>query len=271
MTSVDAQDIADSLRHAGVRQGETLLVHADITRIGLVRGASSRQDYPQAYLDGLRLAVGPEGTIAALACTESWARQGRPYVHEDSPSEQGVLAEHIRTRPGAVRSVHPLFSVCALGPGARALCADASPCAFGFDSPFARLLDAGARIVCLGVDLLAMTFVHHVEQRFGVPYGYTKEWTAPAFKDGQPLAGRYFAFVRYLDSGVEYDFTRLQELLLARGLARRAPLGLGAVHAVACAHVFNTVMEALRRDVFFLLRRPPEREPWKGARMPGFE
>ncbi len=264
MKTVSGAEMDEALRGLGVQPGDLVMLHADIARVGLPEGALDRESVAGAYLAALRRAVGPEGTLAALACTESWVRHRTPFVYETSPSEQGVLAEHLRRQPGAVRSVHPLFSVCAQGPLAEALCANASPAAFGHDSPFARLLQLDALILCLGVDLRAMTFVHHVEQTMGVPYGYTKEWDAPAFRDGRPLPGRYFAFVRYLDCGVEYDFSRLQESLLAAGQARRVALGYSSAHAVRCRDVFDAAVQGLREDIFFLLRTPPKREPWKG-------
>ncbi|MGE4538370.1 MAG: AAC(3) family N-acetyltransferase [Desulfovibrio sp.] len=268
MRTVTPGEVREALTGLGVGRGDVLMLHSDITRIGLMAGASSREAVLAGYFTALTEAVGPEGTIAALACTESYARHGRPYVHETSPSEQGVLSEYIRTRPGAVRSVHPLFSVCAAGAQADALCADTSASAFGYNSPFERMLRLDAKIVCLGTDLHSMTFVHHVEQTYGVPYGYTKEWTAPAEKDGRPLPRRAVAFVRYLGCGVDYDFTRLQDRLFALGLARKAALGLGAIFLTRCRDVFAVGMRSLDEDLFFFLKSPPSREPWKGAACP---
>lgn len=264
MKTVSRNSILDALHAVGVRPGDVLMLHSDLTRLGLFEGAKSAEETLAGYYEALRKAVGPEGTLVALSCTESWARKGTPFVYEDSPSEQGVLSEYIRTRPEAVRSLHPLFSVCAVGKHAHDICADASPSAFGYDSPFERMRRYDARILCLGVDLLAMTFVHHVEQTFGVPYSYTKEWSAPVYKNGGKLDRRFFAFVRYLESGVDYDFTRLQELLFAEGKAAKAFLGYGFCSSVKCNDVFETIMDRLQSDIFFLLRTAPDREPWKG-------
>ena len=271
MRTVTPEDIADAFRTAGCRPGDTVLVQSDLTRIGPVAGARGRDGLLDGYTAGIRQAVGDGGTLAAVTASEGYARHRTPYHHETTPSEQGILSEHVRTLPGAVRSLHPLFSVAAVGPGAGALCEDAAPTGFGHDSAFERLRRLDGLIVCLGVDLLAMTFTHHIEQTFGVPYGYTKEWTVPVHRNGVVLERRFFAFVRYLDIGVEYDFTRFQERLLACGAAQRVPLGYGALTAVRAREAFRIGVEMLKDDVFSFLRTPPAREPWKGARMPGFD
>jgi len=264
MKTIDRSEIAAALGAVGLKAGDVAMVHSDISRIGWVRGAKSRDDVLQGYIDGFFDVLGDQGTLVSLACTESHAREGRPFDFESSPSEQGSLSEYARTRPGAVRSMHPLFSVTALGARASEICADGvAPTGFGHHSPFHRLREFDARIVCLGVDLLAMTFVHHIEQTFGVPYGYTKEWSAPVTRAGKAVDQRFFAFVRYLDAGVNYDFTRLQDDLLALGFASSVELGYGGVWAVRARDVFDHGIEKLKQDPFYFLAAPPSAEPWR--------
>lgn len=264
MKFVDPADLSNSLRQMGIEKGHTVLIHADISRLGWMKSANGREDVLRTYLQAILEVLGPEGTLAALSCTESYARHNRPYDHESSPSEQGILSEFVRTQPGAVRSLHPLFSVAALGRNAERLCQDdLSPTGFGHGSPFQRLRELDAWILCLGVDLKAMTFVHHVEQTFGVPYGYTKEWCAPVIKSGKPVARRFFAFVRYLGAGIDYDFSRLQNDLMANGLAESRKVGYGAVWCTRARAVFDFTMDQLRDEPFYLLKHPPSGEPWK--------
>jgi aminoglycoside N3'-acetyltransferase len=264
VNSVDTNDVSAALREIGLSQGDAVLVHSDISRIGWINGARNRDDVLQSYQKAILDVLGPDGTLTALSCTESYARENRPYDHETSPSEQGNLSEFIRSSPRAVRSLHPLFSVSAIGRLANRICVDGvSPTGFGHDSPFQRLRDVNAWIVCLGVDLRAMTFVHHIEQTYGVPYGYTKEWTAPVIQSGQKVSRRFFAFVRYLDAGVNYDFSKFQNELLDLGLAKSARVGYGGVWGVRARDAFDIAMERLKDDPFYFLKTPPSAEPWK--------
>jgi aminoglycoside 3-N-acetyltransferase len=262
--TINSTDVSLALRAIGIGPGDAALVHSDISRIGWMTGSRARMEVLQAYHDAIFDVIGPDGTIATLSCTESYARESRPYDHDTSRSEQGNFSEFIRSLPNAVRSMHPLFSVSAVGRLASALCDDdISPTGFGYDSPFHRLRETDAWIICMGVDLKAMTFVHHIEQTYGVPYGYTKEWTAPVARSGETVTQRFFAFVRYLDAGVTYDFSRLQDELLERGSARSARVGYGSVWAVRARDVFDLGMRRLKEDPFYFLEAPPTSEPWK--------
>ena len=264
MITVEPTDVSASLRAIGIGPGEVAFIHSDISRIGWMTGAGNRLEVLQAYQDAIFDVLGPGGTIAALTCTESYARESRPYDHEASPSEQGNLSEFIRLTPNAIRSLHPLFSVSALGRQATKICADEiAPTGFGHDSPFQRLRETDAWIVCLGVDLKSMTFVHHIEQTYGVPYGYTKEWSAPVTRSSGSIAQRFFAFVRYLNAGINYDFSKFQGELLERGLARSTHVGYGVVWGVRARDVFDLGMRRLKEDPFYFLKAPPSSEPWK--------
>jgi aminoglycoside 3-N-acetyltransferase len=264
LITVEPEEISEALKAVGLRVGDVAIFHSDISRIGWTTGSRDRMEVLHAYYDAILDVIGPDGTIATLSCTESYARENRPYDHETSRSEQGSFSEFNRTMPNAIRSMHPLFSVSAVGRLAPRLCADdVSPTGFGYGSPFYRLLETDAWIICMGVDLKAMTFVHHIEQTYGVPYGYTKEWAAPVTRSGETLTQRFFAFVRYLDAGVNYDFSKLQDELLERGLAKSARVGYSAVWGVRARDVFDIGMRRLKEDPFFFLEAPPTSEPWK--------
>ncbi len=263
MRITSLEETCSALVGLGVKNCDTVMVHSDLSRIGPVHGAKDKDELAANYWQALQKVLTPEGTVVTLACTESFARHGKPFDYESSPSEQGILSEYIRRQPGSVRSMHPLFSLVAHGPQAKAICDDASCSAFGWDSPFGRLHRLNALIICIGVDLKAMTFMHYVEQLFGVPYGYTKEWSTPIFKNGKPVSNRFFAFVRYRDAGVNYDFGRFQQSLFAQGLARMEPLGYGHVFSVRATDVFDTGIAALRENVFSLLAPTPTDDVWK--------
>jgi aminoglycoside 3-N-acetyltransferase len=84
-----------------------------------------------------------------------------------TPSQgMGAIAEHVRTWPGAKRSGHPQTSFAAVGRLADVLLAGhqlESP--LGDQSPLARLEDADARVLLLGVGMNRNTSFHLAECR----------------------------------------------------------------------------------------------------------
>jgi aminoglycoside 3-N-acetyltransferase len=79
----------------------------------------------------------------------------------------GVLAEHIRTYPGARRSAHPQSSFAAVGPRAnQAMAVHDLDCHLGERSPLGWLYDADAAILLIGVGYSVCTAFHLAEYRW---------------------------------------------------------------------------------------------------------
>lgn len=166
--------VAD-LMALGLHRGDAVLVHAAISRVGrLLNG-------PDAVIDALREAVGPDGTILAYAdwdasyeelvdaegrVPEAWRAHVPPFdpLRSRAVRDNGVLPEFLRTTPGARRSGNPGASIVALGARADWFTAD-HPLDYGYGegSPLARLVAAGGKVLMLGAPLDTMTLLHHAE------------------------------------------------------------------------------------------------------------
>jgi aminoglycoside 3-N-acetyltransferase len=78
----------------------------------------------------------------------------------------GVIAETVRTWPGAVRSVHPQASFTAVGLKAEELMkGHALDCGLGEQSPLKKLEEANARVLLMGVGFENCTAFHLAEYR----------------------------------------------------------------------------------------------------------
>jgi aminoglycoside 3-N-acetyltransferase len=172
----------------------------------------------QALLDVL----GPAGTLVVPAQTpdnrdpagwtdppipESWLpviREHLPGFDPDvTPSVgMGVIAEQVRTWPGAVRSAHPQSSFAAVGPLACSLLAHHElTCHLGEASPLGRLEKAGATVLLLGVDFSRCTAFHLAEYRLPTP---SREYSCAV------LAPEGRRWVTYTDVALDdSDFARL--------------------------------------------------------------
>ncbi len=83
---------------------------------------------------------------------------------------RGILAEFIRTTPGARRSGNPGASVAAIGAQAEWLTAD-HPLDYGYGpgSPLAKLVEAGGKVLMAGAPPDTMTLLHHAEHLARIP------------------------------------------------------------------------------------------------------
>lgn len=176
--------IAAELREIGVRPGETLLVHSSLSSLGWVCGG------PEAVVQGLLDVLGDDGTLVVPTHSpdnsdpaqwsrppvpETWWAEIRasmpPYDPRTTPSRGvGVVPETVRNWPDAVRSAHPQTSFAALGPRAAATVdGHGLDCRLGERSPLARLEEAGARVLLLGVGFGSCTAFHLAEYRLPAP------------------------------------------------------------------------------------------------------
>ena len=168
------------LRELGLGPGSRVLVHAWLPALGPVRGGAESVVGALAALGGLVIMpvftprcrvwprVGPTHNAAAYSGHDdenALAEIFRPSLPADA--SQGAVAEALRHMPGAVRSLHPLYSFAALGAGAeRAMAAQSLAEPLGVLAHLADT-DAGADVLLLGADQTANVAIHEAERRAG--------------------------------------------------------------------------------------------------------
>ncbi|MBB2699647.1 UNVERIFIED_ORG: aminoglycoside 3-N-acetyltransferase [Rhizobium esperanzae] len=183
--------LGQDLRELGLRPGDMVMVHAAMSRVGLLLSG------PDVLIDALRDAVGPSGTIVAYTdwngaydelldgdgrVPEEW----RPHIAPFDPAlsrairDNGVFPEFLRTTPGARRSGNPGASVAAVGAGADWLTAD-HPLDYGYGegSPLAKLVKAGGKVLMVGAPLDTMTLLHHAEHLAQIPGKRLRRYEVP--------------------------------------------------------------------------------------------
>ncbi len=219
---VTRRRLLEDLRSLGVREGEVLLVHASLSKIGWVAGKA------QAAVMALAEALGESGTLVMPAFSmhltdpaewkappvpESWwptLREETPaFVRDLTPTRMmGAIAECFRSWHGTVRSEHPHASFCARGPRAREITdGHVLESKLGEGSPLARLYELDARVLLLGVTHANNSSLHLAEHR--------ADWPGKRLvPDGAPLVDERGErrWVRFESPATEdQDFARLGE------------------------------------------------------------
>jgi aminoglycoside 3-N-acetyltransferase len=175
------------------------------------RGPRRADATAETVLHALRDVLGPEGTVVVPAFTESNSDTSRahreatagmtpgeaaryraampPFDPARSPSERvGRLAETLRTTPGALRSGHPQTSFAALGRDAEAIVGGHDPTDhLGERSPVARLYDAEAVVLLIGVGFGVCTAFHLAEYR--IPDTPLRDYRCVVMREGDGARG----------------------------------------------------------------------------------
>lgn len=226
------------LHSLGLPEGATVLVHTALSRLGYVIGG------PQALIEALLAALGPEGTLVMPAFSgdrgepapwqhppvpEAWWPVFREHMPAFQPERTptrglGTVPEAFRSWPGALRSSHPSSSFAAVGPNAARITGDhALAYGMGEQSPLARLYDVDAWVLLLGVNHANDSSLHLSEIRAtGIALDRI-EGGAPVLVDGARQ------WVRYDDvDGDSDDFEALGEAFAAEtGAEITGRVGLG--------------------------------------------
>lgn len=155
----DVNQMREVLNSIGIKKGGILLVQSSINRFYNFNGTA------KDILSLLEEMIGHEGTLLMPAFPPY--RQGGPYFFDvnKSPSQTGILCELLRRRPGVIRSLNPVHSVCAIGPMAEELLSEhhLDPFSCGSKSPFFKMAEYGGKILGLGLPPGYTTFFHVVE------------------------------------------------------------------------------------------------------------
>lgn len=194
-----ATSLANDLAHLEGLAGATLLVHSSLSALGWVCGG------PLAVVEALLTTVGPAGTVVTPTFSaqlsdpaqwhdppvpEDWCPTIRahnpPFDPATTPTRgMGAIVDVFRDRPRAHRSHHPQTSFAAEGPRAARIC-DGQTLAnqLGERSPLARLYEADALVLLLGVDHTVNTSLHLAEYR-------SPQAPARRTRNGLPVAGEH--------------------------------------------------------------------------------
>ena len=185
------------LSNLGVARGQVVMLHASVKAIGWIVGG------PDMVLQAILEVLTPTGTLVMLASWEDnpydlkrWPEARRRAYEEECPAydpatsrtdhrEMSILAEYLRTWPGALRSTHP-FSYVAVGARAQYLVAD-HPLQYGNGpgSPLAKLCELGGKVLLLGPLFRNLTILHHAEHLANVASKRLDRYRMPVLRDGR--------------------------------------------------------------------------------------
>jgi aminoglycoside 3-N-acetyltransferase len=229
--------LAHDLAELGLSAGRDVLVHSSLRRLGTVEGGAATVVAAIGDVIGTRATIVVPTQTADNSTTSRAYReavkkldlaqraeyQGKIPAFDPATSRShgmGILAEFVRTRPGAVRSGHPQTSFAALGRSAADLMAvhdlDSH---LGQRSPLAALYAADAQVLLLGVGYDACIAFHLAEYRLTSPPA-RRAYTCFVMDEGRRKRVDFLAADIY-----DYDFPELGADLDRAGLARDGMVG----------------------------------------------
>ena len=109
------KDLVNAFASVGLQEGDVVYLSTQLYGLGPLSDSLSRAEYLESIYDSLNVVIGSSGTLVVPTFTQQVARFGLPFNLEETESLTGVFGEYLRKRTDSVRSLHPVFSVAAVG------------------------------------------------------------------------------------------------------------------------------------------------------------
>ena len=192
------EELANDLRTWGIRSGDTVMLHASVRAVGEVAGGPD-----QIHL-AVKSVLTSEGTLMMYAsCPRYYDELGRGNLTMEqereireklpvfdpltarSDRDNGTLVEFLRTYPGSRVNSHVARFVFWGKEADHLMCSQPWNYALGPDSPLERFLMLDGKIVLLGSDHDAVTFLHYVEHIADIPGKRVARYQVPVMENGR--------------------------------------------------------------------------------------
>ena len=259
--------LVGDLRALGLEKGSRVVVHSSMRSIGWVPGCAEQ------VVDCLLEAIGDSGLLVAPTFTYTSTR----FDPVATPGRTGAVSEALRRHPDAARSLHPFYSMAAVGPDADVLLSgheELPGTAVG--SPLNRLAESGGFVLLLGVGHVANTTIHVGEFRAGAGYldiPFDPSWPSAAAIAIGGTQPRRVAYERF--PGCSRAFGAVEGALRAAGTVRDGRIGRANSQLVPGSAVIEATVATLEDDPAGLLctdprcyRCPRAREAQEGRSRP---
>jgi aminoglycoside 3-N-acetyltransferase len=191
------QELANDFRKLGIRTDDTVMLHASVRAVGEVAGG------PDAIHLALKSALTPDGTLMMYAsCPRYYDEVGRGKLTPEqereireklpvfdpftarSDRDNGALVEFFRTYSHSRVNPHVARFVFWGKQTEHLMSSQPWNYAFGSDSPLERFLMLDGKIVLLGSDHDAVTFLHYVEHVVEIPDKRVARYEVPVMEKG---------------------------------------------------------------------------------------
>src|SRR3989338_8744593 len=79
------KDVINALKKAGIKNGDTLMVHADLARFGKLRNIINKKEFVDVFIEAFLKVIGKEGTLIVPTFTYSFCKN-EIYDPDNTPS-----------------------------------------------------------------------------------------------------------------------------------------------------------------------------------------
>ncbi len=251
--------IEDALRKISIEKGDTVLVHANASPVMNLSECDWWDDALELMKEAFLNVLGEEGTLIVPTFNYEFCK-GKSYDHKKTPSQLGLFSNSVLFDKRSIRSLHPVFSFSAIGKNSEELCKDLPATSFGKGSFFDRIYNKNVKLIFFNVGLEACSFIHYIEQAFGVDYRFLKYFRGIVINGESEFDYVIDYNVRCREKEVEEEnlIPLTNKLLSEKKLKMILLEDKYPIYQVGCQDVYAAAIEELAKNPYFFLKTPPK-------------
>ena len=197
-----SNDFKKSYKKLKLVNVKNIYITSNLTAISNLR--LPKKDKLKITLDTLKEVMGKNYTIFSPSSSYNLCNTRLTFDLKNTPSHRmGPLAEFIRTQKNSTRSLHPFWSISAIGKNAKIL-NNVSKHAYAYGSPWSSMLNLNTTQLNLGIHpSKAVTLIHHIETISGVPYRFNKEFECKILDKNKVKAEKFYMSVFFKNRNIK--------------------------------------------------------------------
>jgi aminoglycoside 3-N-acetyltransferase len=191
---------------------------------------------PTHSTNRIKMELTPEEVKAGVL----WLYKILPYNPEKTPCSTGIIPETFRKRKDVLRSLHPMFSVAAIGQYAEEI--------VKADKPWKKLLELDGYILLIGVGLEVCTAMHLAEEQVTLPKHIQEKLTPPKwFVEKYPINEWEW------DIGPYPNFSKMEEPCQKHKIMKTTQVGEATLKLIRLKDLINLYVKYLKKtpDLFY--------------------
>lgn len=256
--------IIKALKKLNIVKNDNVYIASDLSPFALIRIPKKRK--LELIFESIFEVIGDNGTIFSPSASMNLCNTKIPFDLINTPSyEMGSFAEHIRTSEGAIRSMHPFWSISGVGKKSNIL-KQVSKHSYGYESPWSRFLECDVKQLNFGIHpSRAVTLIHHIETIMGVPYRYTKEFIHPIKIKNQIIKEQFYMSVFYKNSDAkkrillnEHFFNELKK----HNMLYCEKINKMQIWSFKMNDFYSKVTKMFVNDIYTYLESEPNKKPY---------
>jgi len=240
--------IKKDLQRLGLKEGDLVLMHSSLKRLGYVKGGTD------TVIDATMEVIGEDGLF--MVPTFTFTNFTPFFDPQTTPSQMGLITETLRQRKESVRSWHPRHSVGVIGKNAKEMVSEHLwSGSVGKGSPIDKLAKKGGYVLLLGVGYTANTTIHTAEVYAEIPYLYTVK-DSPDFPEQAIVktpSGKMIKVYLAPYPTCSEGFWKLEPIMRDKGQIRYGKVGQANSQLMRAQDVIDTASSLLRENPTALL------------------